>query len=90
MNTPTNSYTIEKLVRSVCKKVEAFIVSALNTSRPLIRDLSKDEAQVTNGAGPEWVIGEGGVKVDHLVLVSIKRISVGYWVPCIRLVNGQQ
>ena len=90
MNTPTGSYTIEKLVRTVCKQVNAFIVSAPNTSRPLIRDLSKDEAQVINGAVPEWIIGEGGITADQLVLVSIKRISGGHWVPCIRLVDDQK
>jgi hypothetical protein len=53
-------------------------------------DLWKDNAQVSSGPAPEWKLGEGGVGVEQLALVSVKRISIGCWVPCIRLINGQK
>ncbi|KAF9792931.1 hypothetical protein BJ322DRAFT_87431 [Thelephora terrestris] len=74
MNTPTATFTVEKLVRNVCRQVAAFV----------------NAAEVNVGAQPEWIIGQRGIVVEQLVLVSIKRISAGYWVPCIRLVNGQE
>jgi hypothetical protein len=76
-------------VRIVCRHVTVFLVSnhRLATSRHC--DLSKDEAQVSEGATPEWVVGEDGIKAEHLVLVSIKRVSIGCWVPCLRLINSK-
>ena len=36
------------------------------------------------------VSGEGRIAVEQLVLVSLKRTTIGTWVPLIRLVNGQK
>ena len=61
----------------------------LNLSRALVSDLSetKENVQVGDGPAPEWMVGQGGIGVDQLVLVAVKRISTGSWVPCIRLVG---
>ena len=74
----------------MCDQVKKFIVSALNPSRMLVGNLSQDNAQVTNNEAPEWMVGAGRVIVEHLVLVSLERITVGSWVPCVRLINHQE
>ena len=52
-------------------------------------DFSKaSNCRIVNGPDPEWVVGDGGVVAEQLVLVSLRRISVGSWVPCVRLSYG--
>jgi hypothetical protein len=48
---------------------------------------ARDDAQLGGGPAPEWMLGEGGIVVEQLVLVSLRRVSVGCWVPCIRLLD---
>ena len=62
----------------------------LSLPQTLVGDLSKDTAQISGGETPEWMIGEGGIVAEQLVLVSLKRITAGSWVPCIRLINDQE
>ena len=62
----------------------------LSLSRALVGDLSKDTAQASNDEAPEWTVGEGGITAEQLVLVSLKRISIGSWTPCIRLINDRE
>jgi len=76
-------------VRKVCGQVEKFIVSVYNLFRPLIGDVLKaknsTQAKVRGGRDSWWAIGEGGVTIEQLVLVSLRRVSVGCWVPFLRL-----
>ena len=90
MNTPANDFTIERLVRTVCKHVKAFVVSRPQTVLSPYADLPKDNAQVNGNAAPELAVGDNGIEADQLVLVSLKRISVGSWVPCVRLANDKE
>ena len=63
----------------------------MSLSRAFAVDLSKDQARVVADPVPEWVIGEpGGISIERLVLVSMRRATTGCWVPCIRLVNDQE
>ena len=81
---------MEDLARKVCVQIEKFMVSSqVPKSRALINDPSKvkNTAEVYGGQGQEWMVGEGRISVEQLVLVSLKRISVGCWVPTIRLIN---
>lgn len=90
MNTPANNFTIEKLVRGVCRQIGAFIVSGPGSFLRPRHDLPKAEAQVSADANPEeLMLGQGGIGVEQLVLVSIKRVTIGCWVPCIRIVENQ-
>lgn len=75
------------LVRKVCAQVKKFIVSTRNFPRTLIVDLLKDNPRVESGLVPEWIIGEDGIKIEQLVLVSLKRVSAGCWIPCLRLIS---
>jgi len=45
------------------------------------------KTEVYDSQAPEWMIGEGRIAIEQLVLVSLKRVSVGSWVPTIRLIN---
>ena len=49
--------------------------------------VNAERVQVGDGPAPEWVIGPGGISIEKLVLVSLKRISTGTWSACIRLKN---
>jgi hypothetical protein len=62
----------------------------LSLPRTFVGDLSKETAQVNNSEVAELMVGEGGVVAEQLVLVALKRISVGSWAPCIRLINDQE
>lgn len=83
----TPKIKIEDLARKVCDQVKKFIVSAPNLPRMLVGNLFKDHAQMTSGEAPEWMVGTDKIVVEHLVLVSLKRITVGSWVPYVRLIN---
>ena len=50
----------------------------------------KDHAQIISGEAPEWMVGTDKIVVEHLVLVSLKRITVGSWVPYVRLINHHE
>jgi hypothetical protein len=90
MNTPTTDYTLEKLVRGVCKQIEAFTVSRPSSVSNPHHDLSQNEAQVNGNPYPGFTFGQQGlIDSSHLVLISIKRISQGAWVPVVRLVNSK-
>lgn len=70
--------------RKIHRKSENFRVS----SHP-VSDLSKNKnGQVREGPASEWMVGDGGISIERLVLVSLRRVSVGCWVPRIRLANG--
>jgi len=45
-------------------------------------------AQINGGPAPGWMVGEGQISTEQLVLVSVKRISIGCWVPTLRLISG--
>ena len=55
----------------------------------LISDLpeTKENVQVGNGPAPEWTVGQDWIGVNRLVLIAVKFVSTGSWVPCIRLVD---
>lgn len=84
MNTPAKDFTMEKLVRGVCKQVAAFVVSSPYYVSSPRHDLPKVETQASGNQAQELA---PGIIVEQLVLVSIKRVTVGCWVPCIRLIN---
>lgn len=56
----------------------------------LVGDHEQDTAQVDNSEASVWVVGEGGIDAEQLVLVSLRRISAGSWVPCVRLINHRE
>ena len=62
----------------------------VSLSRALVGDIPKDDAQVVGDPAPEWMVGGGGIVLDRLVLISMRRVSAGCWVPCIRLANSQE
>jgi len=69
--------------RKIHRKSESSRVSSA------VGDLSKIRSvQVRDGPAPEWKIGEGRISTEQLVLVSLRRVSVGCWAPSIRLTNG--
>ena len=71
-------------------QIDKFIVSPrIPTSHVLIGNLqkAKNNTQVNGDLASEWMIGEGGIRVDQLALVSLRRVSVGCWVPFIRLID---
>lgn len=72
-------------MRKVCGQVEKFVVSAPNLSLTLVDDFWKVKSSAGVDQAREWSIGGCGITVDQLVLVSLIRVSVGCWVPCIRL-----
>lgn len=73
---------MEKLARSVCRQVAAVIASSPKPFSSPPHGLPKAGAQLNGGD----LFGPGGVVIEQLVLVSIKRVSFGCWVPCLRLV----
>ena len=62
----------------------------LSLPRTPVGDLPKETAQISGGEAPEWIVGEGGITVEQLVLVGLKRISVGSWTPCLRLIGDRE
>ena len=91
MNTPSKDYTMEKLVRGVCKQISAFTVSVRSSVTRPHHDLLQTEAQANGDPGYAWLMfgQEGGITTDQLVLVSIRRVTTGTWVPVVRLVNAK-
>lgn len=90
INMPKGKIRLEDLIRKVCDQVNKFIVSAPNPPRTLPDNLSQANAKATSNEAPEWMIGAGNLVVEHLVLISLKRITVGSWVPTLRLINPQE
>lgn len=62
----------------------------LSSPRALIENLPKDNAEVGDAAAPGWIVGRGGIEVEQLVLVSIKRASTGTWTPRVRFTDSQE
>ena len=68
---------------------EVYCKSVDPKSQAHVSDLqeTRNNAQVNGGPAPEWMVGQGGITIGQLVLVSLKRVSLGSWVPTIRLTN---
>ena len=84
---------MENLARKVCAQIEKFmVIPQVLKSRTLVDDTSKakNTTKVYDGQAAEWMVEEGQVSIEQLVLVSLRRVSVGCWVPALRLINNQK
>jgi hypothetical protein len=80
------------LANDICKSIAKFI----NVSDPLALSVvnygstaptQEMEMKECDEPRPMWKVGPGCLDVDHLVLVSLQRVSHGTWKTSIRLTD---